>query len=144
MNDKRLPTCLAFLLCEAVTYDTTTSKHTLVGLLSDVRARAFPLTCPELVAYHELTGEQGSVSVALLLARLLDLPEAPAGRRSAVTLSAWRYPATVIRSPEVVVKIAITLRDLSFPEPGDYAFVLEVDGTPLMVRGFEARLLEHP
>jgi hypothetical protein len=135
------PVCLAFILCERVTHDPLTGKHTLVGLLDDYRTLRVPCVCPSLVVYAELTGSQGRLELVVRIVRLLQGSAAGSEPTSAAPISTWSCGAATLQNPDAVAKIDICLEELRLPAHGDYLFILVVNGTPVAARRFTVALV---
>ena len=115
------PQVLAWLTCDAVHIDPSTGKHTILGVFSNIRARQFPVTHPQMVWF-------------------LTLSDVPAGEhkiRIAMGLDPANTQPLIERpfqsqSPLQRINLINEIRNLSFPAAGDYAIVIEVDDEPLL------------
>ncbi len=116
------PQVLAWLTCDAVHLDPSTGKNTILGVFSNIRARQFPVSHPHMVWF-------------------LTLSDVPAGEHK-IRLSMGRdpgHPQQLIerpfqsQSPLQRINLINEIRNLTFPEAGEYSIVIEVDDEPLLV-----------
>jgi hypothetical protein len=115
------PQVLAWLTCDGVHVDPGTGKHTILGVFSNIRGRKFPLVHPSMVWF-------------------LTLSDVPAGSHKikiSLGLDATN-PQPLIEStfeshgPLQRINLINEIRNLSFPQPGEYSIVIEVDEEPLL------------
>lgn len=115
------PQLLAWVMCDAVHIDPGTGKHTLLGVFSNIQARQFPVTHPLMVWFltiadcppgdHRLKISVGADPTALQ------------------TLIQRPFAST---SPLHRINLINEIRNLTFPRPGDYSILLEIDDEPLL------------
>jgi hypothetical protein len=116
------PQVLAWLTCDAVHIDPATGKHTILGVFSNIRARQFPVTHPQMAWFLSL-GDVASGQHTVRLSIGLD--------------AAHTQPLVDVnfQSPGPLAKINLAggLQNVPFAKAGDYAIVVEVDNEPLLV-----------
>lgn len=115
------PQVLSWLICDAVHVDPSTGKQTLLGVFSNIRARQFPLIHPFMVWYLILN----------------DVPAGPHRMRISMTTDATQPRPLIERefeSPGPLHRINLIneIRNLTFPLPGDYGLLIEVDDELLL------------
>lgn len=115
------PQVLAWLTCDGVHIDPATGKHTILGIFSNIRGRQFPVVHPFMVWF-------------------LTLSDVPAGKhkiRIAMGLDPTNLTPLIEREfesqgPLQRINLINEIRNLSFPKPGDYSLVIDVDDEPLL------------
>ncbi|MBW8781014.1 MAG: hypothetical protein JF599_03875 [Verrucomicrobia bacterium] len=115
------PQVLAWLTCDGVHLDPGSGKHTILGVFSNIRAREFPVVHPLMIWF-------------------LTLSDVPAGEhtiRISMGLDATNPQPLIERpfesqSPLQRINLINEIRNLSFPQPGDYSIIIEVDDEPLL------------
>jgi hypothetical protein len=116
------PQVLACLICDAVHIDPGTGKHTILGVFSNIRARQFPVTHPHMAVFLMLT----DVAVGEHRLRIL-MGIDPA---NAQPLAELKFAS---QNAGHRIELAGGFRNVAFPEPGNYAIVIELDNEPLLV-----------
>ncbi len=116
------PVVLTLLLCEKAIVDARTQQYSLIGLVSNVNAPAFPVRSPNLCIYTEITGGHGVASVT---ARIVDVDEK---REPVVNLDF----EVNLENPLAVTQFVFGMPPLVFPEPGDYRLQALSAGTRLL------------
>lgn len=116
------PQLLAWLMCDGVHIDPATGKHTILGVFSNIRAQRFPVTHPFMVWFLTLA----------------DCSAGPHRLRIALGLDPTKVAPLIDRpfeSPGPIHRLNLIneIRNLSFPQPGDYSIVIEVDDEPILV-----------
>jgi hypothetical protein len=115
------PQILAWLTCDGVHVDPGTGKHTILGVFSNIRSRQFPLVHPFMVWF-------------------LTLSDVPTGQHK-IKISLGpdaTNPKPLIentfesQSPLHRINLINEIRHLSFPHPGDYSIIIEIDDEPLL------------
>jgi len=119
LNSK--PQLLAWLLCDAVHIDPGTGKHTILGVFSNIMAKRFPVVHPHMVWFMTLTDvAAGShnmrISLGLDPMDLKSLIERPFESQG----------------PLVRINLINEIRNLSFPQGGEYSILIEIDDEPLL------------
>ncbi len=103
-------------MCDAVHIDPATGKHTILGVFSNIQAKQFPVTHPLMVWFLTLT-------------------DCATGEHE-IRISMGRDPTQMqplikrtFESPHPLQRINLIneIRNLSFPEPGEYSLNIEVD-----------------
>jgi len=114
MNSK--PQLLAWITCDGAHIDPATGKHTILGVFSNIRAKQFPVTHPLMVWFLTLT-------------------DCSTGKHQ-VRISMGTDPTSMhplmersFESPDPLQRINLIneIRNLTFPTPGEYSILVEVD-----------------
>jgi hypothetical protein len=115
------PQVLAWLTCDGVHIDPATGKHTILGVFSNIRGRQFPVVHPFMVWFLTIT-------------------DVPAGKHK-IRISMGLEPTNLSplierefdsQGPLQRINLINEIRNLSFPKPGDYSLLIEVDEEPLL------------
>ena len=115
------PQVLAWLTCDGVHIDPGSGKHTILGVFSNIRGREFPFAHPFMVWF-------------------LTLSDVPSGQHK-ITISMGLDPTNpkplidrVFESqgPLHRINLISEIRNLVFPQPGEYSIMIEVDEEPLL------------
>jgi len=115
------PQLLAWLTCDAVHIDPGSGKHTLLGVFSNIKAHHFPVAHPFMIWFLTLSdcsAGQHRIRISLGLdptnmQQLLDRPFES-------------------QSPLQRINLINEIRNLTFPAPGDYSIMIDVDDEPLL------------
>lgn len=115
------PQVLAWLTCDGVHIDPATGKHTILGVFSNIRGRQFPVVHPFMVWF-------------------LTISDVPAGShkiRIAMGLDPTQLTPLIERNfdsqgPLQRINLINEIRNLSFPQAGDYSLLIEIDDEPLL------------
>ena len=115
------PQVLAWLTCDGVHVDPGTGKHTILGVFSNIRGRQFPVAHPFMVWFLTLS----------------DVPSGAHKIKISMGLDATQLQTLIERtfesqSPLQRINLINEIRNLSFPRPGDYSILIEVDDEPLL------------
>ncbi len=115
------PQLLVWLLCDGVHIDPATGKHTILGVFSNIKARAFPVIHPFMVWFITLTdvspGEHRiRISMGLDPTNMTELIHRPFQSQS----------------PLHRINLINEMRNLRFEKPGDYSILIEIDDEPLL------------
>ena len=115
------PQLLAWLTCDGVHIDPGSGKHTILGIFSNIQARQFPVTHPFMIWFLTITDcsagpHKLKISMGLGPTRMQQLLERPFESQS----------------PLHRINLINEIRNLSFPAPGDYALLIEIDDEPLL------------
>ncbi len=115
------PQLLAWLTCDGVHIDPGSGKHTILGIFSNIQARQFPVTHPFMIWFLTITdcapGEHKlRISMGLDDANPQPLLERPFQSQS----------------PLHRINLINEIRNLSFPQPGEYNLLIEIDDEPLL------------
>ncbi len=116
------PQLLAWVTCDGVHIDPSSGKHTLLGVFSNISARQYPVVHPFMVWFLTIS----------------DCAPGPHRIRISIGLDAAATQALIERpfeshSPLHRINLINEIRNLSFPQPGDYSIVIEIDDEPLLV-----------
>jgi len=115
------PSLLAWITCDGVHIDPSSGKHTILGVFSNIKAHAFPVTHPYMVWFLTLTDVQpGPHRIKMSMG--LD-PTNP------IELLNREFES---KSPLHRINLINELRNLRFDKPGDYSILIEVDDEPLL------------
>lgn len=115
------PQILAWLTCDGVHIDPGTGKHTILGVFSNIRGREFPVTHPFMIWF-------------------LTLSDVPTGKHK-IKISLGFDPANMqalidrefqSQGPLQRINLINEIRNLTFPQPGDYGLLIEVDDELLL------------
>lgn len=108
-------------MCDGVHLDPASGKHTILGVFSNIKARAFPVVHPFMIWFITLTDvAPGEHHIRISMG--LD-PTNP------VELI---YRPFESQSPLHRINLINEIRNLSFERPGDYSILIEVDDEPLL------------
>ncbi len=115
------PQLLAWLTCDAVHVDPSSGKHTILGIFSNIQARHFPVMHPFMIWFLTITDcapgpHKLRISMGLGDATPLPLLERPFESQS----------------PLHRINLINEIRNLTFPEAGEYALLIEIDDEPLL------------
>jgi hypothetical protein len=115
------PQVLAWLTCDGVHLDPGTGKHTILGVFSNIRGRQFPVVHPFMIWFLTLS----------------DVPVGDHKIKISLGLDATNPQPLIERpfesqSPLQRINLINEIRNLSFPQPGDYSIIIEVDDEPLL------------
>jgi hypothetical protein len=115
------PQLLVWLTCDAVHLDPASGKHTILGVFSNIKARAFPVVHPRMVWFLTLTDVQPGMHTIKILMGLDPTNPAELIRRQFES-----------QSPLHRINLINELHNLRFEQPGDYSIVVEVDEEPIL------------
>jgi hypothetical protein len=126
------PTCLAMLMCEHILRDPENGKYFLLGTTHHTMAPRFPARYPRMWIYAAITGihESAELSLNVILA--------DSNKKEDVQVAQFngRLEAP---NPLVVAELTLQLRNLTFPQAGEYRFQLNAGGSLLSERRFMVR-----
>ncbi len=110
------PQVLCWLTCDGIHIDPATGKHTILGAFSNIRVRQFPITHPFMIWFLTLS----------------DVPTGKHKVRISMGLDAT-HPEPLIerdfesQGPLQRINLINEIKNLTFPKPGDYSLLIEVD-----------------
>lgn len=118
---KSKPQLLTWLTCDGVHIDPGSGKHTLLGAFSNIKGPGFPLTHPHMVWFLTITdcspgAHRLRISMGLHPTRMQTLIERPFESQS----------------PLHRINLINEIRNLTFPEAGEYSILIEIDDEPLL------------
>lgn len=124
---KTKPQALTMMLCDAVWRDPFTGKTFIQGGFTALTAQEFPCAVEKFSAYVALTQISGAVPINL---RLVFVDDEGSGAKdiSSAQAKVDSYDPLAVAEGEFV------FQDVVFERPGEYRFVLECDGDPLLER----------
>ncbi len=110
------PQLLAWLTCDGVHIDPGSGKHTILGIFSNIQARQFPVTHPFMIWFLTVTdvapGKHSlKISMGLHGTQAQKLLERPFESQS----------------PLHRINLINEIRNLSFPGPGEFELLIEID-----------------
>lgn len=115
------PQLLAWLTCDGVHIDPGSGKHTLLGVFSNIKARQFPVTHPFMVWFLTISDcAQGQHRIRITMG--LD----PTKMQQLLDRTFES------QSPLQRINLINEIRNLSFPAPGDYSIMIDVDDEPIL------------
>lgn len=115
------PQLLAWLTCDGVHIDPGSGKHTILGVFSNIQGREFPIVHPFMVWFLTLTDcGAGDHKMKISMGFEDHAPEPLLERpfRS--------------QSPLDRINLINEIRNLTFPAPGEYSLLVEIDEEPLL------------
>ena len=121
------PDVIALLICDQIITDRLTGKQSLIGMFSNVHARGYPATHPQLCVFVALTDGHGETDLTI---RIVDSNDA----RAPIVEGKGKV---VFKDPRAIANLALQFHGLTFPEPGEYRVQLYAGNELLR----EARLM---
>lgn len=119
MNSK--PQLLAWIMCDGVHIDPATGKHTILGVFSNIQAKRFPVTHPFMIWFLTLSDcATGKHEVSISMGR-------DPTRMQPLLKRAFESPHPLQR-----INLINEIRNLAFPEAGEYSILIEVDEEPIL------------
>ncbi len=115
------PQLLCWLTCDGVHMDPGSGKHTILGVFSNIKAHRFPVTHPFMVWFMTLTDcSPGEHKMRILMG-----------------LDATQVQPLIERpfessSPLDRINLINEIRNLTFPQAGDYSLLIEIDDEPIL------------
>jgi hypothetical protein len=128
--EKPLPEVLALVIADLVYHDDVSQKLSLLGVRSRFFGSSFPVQLAQLSAYAVIVEGRGSMTFEICLTDADD--ERPSVYENDVKVD--------FLDPLTEAELIFDMRELTFPEPGDYRLQLRVEGQFLC----ERRLLLVP
>lgn len=122
--EKPLPVVLALVVADLVYHDDISSKPFILGVRSVILGSSFPCEIPRLAVYAAVVEGRGTMTLEI---RLIDADE----ERTAVYEAA---ADVTFRDPLTEVELTFEMKDMSFPQQGDYRLQMRVDGRFLCER----------
>lgn len=115
------PQLLVWVMCDGVHVDPATGKHTILGIFSNIKGRQFPLTHHYMVWFMTLT----------------DLAAGQHRMRLSLGLEPTQMKPLIERefaseSPLHRINLINEIGNLTFPQPGEYSILIEVDDEPIL------------
>jgi len=110
------PQLLTWLTCDGVHIDPGSGKHTILGIFSNIQARQFPVTHPFMIWFltiSDVSPGQHSLKISMGLAGTKSQPLLDRPFES--------------QSPLHRINLINEIRNLSFPGPGEYELLIEID-----------------
>lgn len=109
-------------MCDGVHIDPSSGKHTILGIFSNIQARKFPVTHPFMIWFMTVTDcasgkHKLRISMGLDNAHPKPLLERPFESHS----------------PLHQINLINEVRNLTFPKPGEYSLLIEIDDEPILV-----------
>ncbi|MBA4138376.1 MAG: hypothetical protein C0518_13790 [Opitutus sp.] len=115
------PQLLVWLMCDGVHIDPATGKHTLLGVFSNIKGREFPVVHRYMVWFMTLT----------------DVSAGKHRVKISMGLEPTAMSELIVRefesqSPLHRINLINELGNLTFPQPGEYSILIEVDEEPIL------------
>jgi hypothetical protein len=130
-SSKTPPTLLAFLIADSIIDDITTRKKSIIGLFNSICSPRFPFRHSEMNLFVSLTDGHGEYNCTLICTRSEDEKEV------------FKTGGKVkFQTPNSVVEINFSLRNVEFPTAGKYTFQFFCDDYLLVIRPFEVVKME--
>ena len=115
------PQLLAWLTCDGVHIDPGSGKHTILGIFSNIQARQFPVTHPFMVWFLTITDcSPGEHKLRISM-----------GREPAAPQPLLERPFES-QSPLHRINLINEIRNLTFPDAGEYGLLVEIDDEPIL------------
>jgi hypothetical protein len=115
------PQLLAWLLCDGVHIDPGTGKHTILGVFSNIKALRFPVVHPHMVWFMTLTDVSAGAHRMRISMGLDPTDPKPLIDRPFES-----------QGPLARINLINDIRNLSFPQPGEYSILIEIDDEPIL------------
>ena len=110
------PQILAWITCDAVYVDPATGKHTLLGIFTNLKAKAFPVSHPRMVwflSFSDLTTGKHQLKISIGL---------PMEDSRSIIEKEFKS-----ESPAQRINLINDIQGLTFEKPGQYGIVIEID-----------------
>ena len=115
------PNLLCWLTCDGVHIDPASGKHTILGIFSNIRAHQFPVTHPFMVWFLTITDcSPGEHKLRISM-----------GREPAAPQPLLERPFES-QSPLHRINLINEIRNLTFPDAGEYGLLVEIDDEPIL------------
>ncbi len=115
------PQLLAWLTCDGVHIEPGSGKHTNLGIFSNLQARPIPVTHPFMIWFLTIS-DCAAGEHKLRISMGLD----------ATNPQPLLERAFESQSPLHRINLINEIRNLSFPHPGEYSLLIEIDDEPLL------------
>lgn len=115
------PQLLAWLTCDGVHIDPGSGKHTILGIFSNIQARQFPVTHPFMIWFltiSDVSPGQHSLKISM-------------GLEGTTAQQLLERPFES-QSPLHRINLINEIRNLSFPGPGEFELLVEIDDELLL------------
>jgi hypothetical protein len=131
------PIVVGLFLADSLLVDPGNEDPSLFGLFRGKEFPSFPTPPVEMIAFFMSTGGRGD--------GILELTVYPLGENGDHDPNNWIYRKRKrcgfpTDDPNRVVNVALPTKSLRFHEPGDYLFVLTLEGQPVAERRLLVRL----
>ena len=109
-NHRPTPDIIALLVCDQIITDRMTGKQSLIGMFSNIHARGFPATHPQLCVFVALTDGHGETDLTIRIVDSNDSrPPIVEGRGK-----------VVFKDPRAIANLSLQFHGLTFPAAGEY------------------------
>ena len=115
------PQVLVWITCDGVHIDPGSGKHTILGVFSNIRARQFPVVHPFMIWFLTLTDCAMGPHRLKISMGFGDATPSPLLERPFES-----------HSPLDRINLINEIRNLTFPEPGEYSLLIEIDDELLL------------
>jgi hypothetical protein len=127
------PQILAWLTCDGVHIDPATGKHTILGIFSNIHARKLPFTHPYMVWFLTVS----------------DVPTGKHQIRISMGLDPMNLQPLIEREfeskgPLQRINLINEVRNLTFPQAGEYSILIEVGDEPLLATNIHVAIPQSP
>lgn len=127
MEDIVRPSIQAFLVCESVICEAGTNKKTIVGTFTHIKSQSFPVVMPQIGLYLCFTDAEGKYLFEVELHSL----------NGGVRLGGGKIPSSIeIKDRLMITDVGIALKNVVFPAPGRYEFLLKANGVVIAQKDF--------
>jgi hypothetical protein len=125
------PQIVGLIFCDRIAFDAVKSEYSLIGLFQGRAFAKFPTSPMQMTVFGMLSGGRGEGT--------LDVSAYPLdGQIPHDPKTDWVYRQTKWTKfpddPNMVVGIEFKVKNLVFPRPGEYLFVLSFEGDPIAER----------
>jgi hypothetical protein len=108
-------------MCDGVHIDPATGKHTLLGVFSNIKGREFPVVHRYMVWFMTLTDVSAGKHRVKISMGLEPTRMTPLIQREFAS-----------ESPVHRINLINELGNLTFPQPGEYSILIEIDDEPIL------------
>ncbi|MCG3180565.1 MAG: hypothetical protein BIFFINMI_02927 [Phycisphaerae bacterium] len=131
MHEK--PTCLSFIVCDAIYRDENTKKLIVVGVFNNITTHGLPAIHSKMCILFTLTDGRGKVDLSLSIEH----------EKTGAQIVEMRGPLQM-DSPLMIRDFHVEFGNLQFPAEGKYWIILKADGEIVNQRPFRVSLVGRP
>ncbi|MFA5794580.1 MAG: hypothetical protein WC980_05875 [Candidatus Brocadiia bacterium] len=133
MTNKPKPVPLAMVICDTVIDDRLTGKKSLIGLFNNINTSVLPCRHPSMTIFCALTDGTGQYQGVLRCQHLAS------GKMIMELKGPIPFP-----NPLATVEFHFEVRNIVFPEAGQYIFELQCDDQLVISRKFNVTKMDPP